>query len=115
MFPATRLYRDEATGELRRHHLHASVLQREVPNAARVTGFLKRVTCHTFVHSFATHLLESGYDILTVQELLGYVDVRTTMMYTNVLNRGGLGFGVRWTGSHRRAYPVPKRAVGERI
>lgn len=91
VFPATRQYRDRDTGEWRRHHLHESVLQREVAMAARVSQVHKRVTCHTFRHSFATHLLESGYDIRTVQELLGHRDVRTTMLYTHVLNRGGLG------------------------
>src|SRR5690606_36646313 len=91
VFTATRLYRDEATRELRRHHLHESVLQREVSNAARAAGLAKRVTCHTFRHSCATHLLEAGYDIRTVQELLGHADVRTTMIYTHVLSRGGLG------------------------
>lgn len=91
VFPATRPYRDRETGEWRRHHLHESVLQRAVPEAARVAGLSKRVTCHTFRHSFATHLLESGYDIRTVQELLGHRDVRTTMVYTHVLQRGGLG------------------------
>ena len=91
VFPATRAYRDRDTGERRRHHLHESVLQREVSSAARVAQLNKRVTCHTFRHSFATHLLESGYDIRTVQELLGHRDVRTTMIYTHVLNRGGLG------------------------
>lgn len=91
VFPATRLYRDQTTGEWRRHHLHESVLQREVPASGRAAGIAKRVTCHTFRHSFATHLLEGGYDIRTVQELLGHADVRTTMIYTHVLNRGGLG------------------------
>jgi integron integrase len=91
VFPATRTYRDQATGEPRRHHLHPSMIQRAVSQAARQARLTKRVGCHTFRHSFATHLLESGYDIRTVQELLGHRDVRTTMIYTHVLNRGGLG------------------------
>ena len=79
------------TGERRRHHLHESVLQREVTTAVREAQIGKRATSHTFRHSFATHLLASGSDIRTIQEWLGHKDVRTTMMYTHVLNRGGLG------------------------
>src|SRR5438128_2383695 len=91
VFPAARLHRDAASGELRRGHLHDTVVQRAVQWAGEASGIAKRASCHTFRHSFATHLLEAGYDIRTVQELLGHRDVRTTMIYTHVLNRGGLG------------------------
>jgi integron integrase len=90
VFPARRRNND-AEGIPRRHHLHESVVQRAVKLAAADAGLTKRITCHTFRHSFATHLLQDGYDIRTVQELLGHRDVSTTMIYTHVLNRGGLG------------------------
>jgi site-specific recombinase XerC len=88
LFPARRQHTDQATGQRRRHHLHASAVQREVSSAGRRAGIQKRVTCHTLRHSFATHLLEDRYDIRTIQELLGHRDVKTTMIYTHVLNRG---------------------------
>ena len=91
LFPATRPHRDAATGQLRRHHLHESAVQRAVTQAVRESGITKRATCHTFRHSFATRLLQAGYDIRTVQELLDHSSVETTMIYTHVLNRGGLG------------------------
>ena len=91
VFPASRVYTG-ADGKRHRHHLHETVVQRAVKDAVRASGITKRASCHTFRHSFATHLLQAGYDIRTIQALLGHTDIRTTMIYTHVANTG---LGVR--------------------
>ena len=91
VFPAAKRARDPRTGMERRHHVSATVLQKAAKEAIQRAGIAKHGSCHTLRHSFATHLLEHGYDIRTVQELLGHKDVKTTMVYTHVLQRGGKG------------------------
>jgi site-specific recombinase XerC len=98
VFPQAHRWRNAQTGRQGRHHVDEALIQRAVREAVVRAGLTKRATCHTFRHSFATHLLEAGHDVRTVQELLGHSDVKTTMMYTHVLNRGPAGVRSRVDG-----------------
>ena len=91
MFPAKNISTDPRSGARRRHHIHESTLQRAVKGAVRLAGITKQASCHSFRHSFATHLIENGYDIRTIQELLGHSNVQTTMIYTHVAKKNKLG------------------------
>jgi integron integrase len=98
IFPQENRWKNFQTAEEGRHHIHETLLQRAVKEAVWKTGIVKRVGCHTFRHAFATHLLEAGYDIRTIQELMGHKDVSTTMIYTHVLNKGGKGVSSPFDG-----------------